>query len=166
VHPVGWTQYGEQRQSAQKFIRRRENEIPYLRSWRDLRSPIRKLELFFIKILSPNFTNYHSARHQSLLSQIYQSMIKVHIVRGVMVQSQRVSIARRVGDLTDRERQIVALVCAGHPNKIIARKLQVGEGTIKTHLHAIYLKLGIENRASLINALGKTESDKRPIGSA
>ena len=93
-------------------------------------------------------------------------MTKVHILRGVMVRSQRVSIARRVGDLTDREQQIVALVCAGHPNKIIARKLQVGEGTIKTHLHAIYLKLGIENRASLINALGKTESDKRPIGSA
>jgi DNA-binding NarL/FixJ family response regulator len=79
-----------------------------------------------------------------------------------MVRSQRESIVRRVRDLTDRERQIVALVCAGYPNKIIARKLQVGEGTIKTHLHAIYLKLGIENRTSLIDAFGKSPSDKLP----
>jgi DNA-binding NarL/FixJ family response regulator len=79
-----------------------------------------------------------------------------------MVKSHQESIVRRVRDLTDRERQIVALVCAGHPNKIIARKLLVGEGTIKTHLHAIYLKLGIENRASLIDALDKAQSDNLP----
>jgi DNA-binding NarL/FixJ family response regulator len=83
----------------------------------------------------------------------------VYILRGVMVQSQQKSIVRRVRDLTDRERQIVTLVCNGYPNKIIARKLQVGEGTIKTHLHAIYLKLGIKNRTSLIDSFGKAQGD-------
>jgi DNA-binding NarL/FixJ family response regulator len=70
------------------------------------------------------------------------------------------STVHRLRGLTDRERQIVALVCAGHPNKIIARKLHVKEGTVKTHLHAIYMKLGIENRASLIGAVGHAQSDK------
>jgi len=44
---------------------------------------------------------------------------------------------------------------------MIARKLQVKEGTIKTHLHAIYVKLGIENRASLIVAAGNAQTDKK-----
>jgi ATP/maltotriose-dependent transcriptional regulator MalT len=67
---------------------------------------------------------------------------------------------QRLRSLTTRERQIVALVCAGHSNKTIARKLQVGEGTIKTHLHAIYLKLGIENRASLLATIDNAQNDK------
>ena len=79
-------------------------------------------------------------------------------------QSKREQAIQRARDLTDRQRQIVTLVCAGHPNKIIARKLQVGEGTVKTHLHAIFLRLGVENRAGLKDALGnkpaQTLSDK------
>jgi len=68
---------------------------------------------------------------------------------------------QRLRSLTARERQIVALVCAGHSNKIIARKLQVGEGTIKTHLHVIYLKLGIENRADLLaTIIDNAQTDK------
>src|SRR5215469_5242784 len=70
------------------------------------------------------------------------------------VQSKREQAIQRARDLTDRQRQIVTLVCAGRPNKTIARKLQVGEGTVKTHLHAIFLRLGVENRGGLINALG------------
>ena len=62
--------------------------------------------------------------------------------------------------LTAREQEIVALVSAGHSNKTIARKLQVREGTIKTHLHAIYLKLGIANRASLIAAIDNPQREK------
>jgi len=69
-------------------------------------------------------------------------------------QSARERVIQRTRDLTDRQRQIVTLVCAGHPNKTIARKLQVGEGTVKTHLHAIFLRLGVENRGGLLDALG------------
>jgi DNA-binding NarL/FixJ family response regulator len=79
-------------------------------------------------------------------------------------QLKREQAIQRARDLTDRQRQIVTLVCAGHPNKTIARKLQVGEGTVKTHLHAIFLRLGVENRAALVDALGnepaQTLSDK------
>jgi DNA-binding NarL/FixJ family response regulator len=84
------------------------------------------------------------------------------ILNSVIMQSKRAkSSAQHLRSLTDRERQIVTLVCAGHSNKIIARKLQVKEGTIKTHLHAIYVKLGIENRASLIVAVANAQSDKK-----
>jgi DNA-binding NarL/FixJ family response regulator len=77
------------------------------------------------------------------------------------MQSKRdKNTVQQLRDLTDRERQIVALVCTGHPNKLIARKLQVREGTIKTHLHAIYVKLGIKNRATLIDVLSDAQTDK------
>ena len=83
-------------------------------------------------------------------------------LNSVIMQSKRAkSSAQHLRSLTDRERQIVTLVCAGHSNKIIARKLQVKEGTIKTHLHAIYVKLGIENRATLIVAVANAQSDKK-----
>ena len=51
--------------------------------------------------------------------------------------------------LTDREREIMRLVSEGLPNKAIARRLSISEGTIKVHLHHIYQKLEINNRTVL-----------------
>jgi two-component system nitrate/nitrite response regulator NarL len=69
-------------------------------------------------------------------------------------RARRERVIQLARDLTVRQRQIVTLICAGHPNKIIARKLEVSEGTVKTHLHQIFLRLGVESRAGLIDALG------------
>ena len=38
----------------------------------------------------------------------------------------------------------------GVPNKIIARRLEMAEGTVKTHLHGIYQILQVGNRAQAI----------------
>jgi DNA-binding NarL/FixJ family response regulator len=40
-------------------------------------------------------------------------------------------------------------VAAGLRNKEIAAKLFIGEGTVKTHLHAIYRKLNVHGRVEL-----------------
>jgi DNA-binding NarL/FixJ family response regulator len=61
--------------------------------------------------------------------------------------------------LSQREQQVAALVCEGLSNKMIAQKLNVSEGTIKCHLHAIYIKLGVQSRLALLVALGRTRSD-------
>ena len=45
--------------------------------------------------------------------------------------------------LTERETIVAKLVESGLSNKQIPRKLDVGEGTVKAHLHNIYMKLGI-----------------------
>jgi DNA-binding NarL/FixJ family response regulator len=52
--------------------------------------------------------------------------------------------------LTERERQIMRLVCEGHSNKEVARKLSVSEGTVKVHLHHVFEKLAIRNRTELV----------------
>ena len=54
--------------------------------------------------------------------------------------------------LTERESEVAALVVQGLPNKAVARRLGIGEGTVKVHLHNIYCKLGIENRFQLVAA--------------
>ena len=52
-------------------------------------------------------------------------------------------------DLTPRELEIVQHVSAGHSNKRIARLLTISEGTVKTHLHTCFKKLGVMNRVQL-----------------
>jgi DNA-binding CsgD family transcriptional regulator len=51
--------------------------------------------------------------------------------------------------LTERERQIMHLVCEKQSNKQVGRKLNLPESTVKVHLHHIYQKLAIRNRTAL-----------------
>ena len=51
--------------------------------------------------------------------------------------------------LTSRELQVLRMVARGHSNKEIADKLNVCEGTIKSHLHHVYEKLGVKGRLEL-----------------
>lgn len=54
-----------------------------------------------------------------------------------------------IAGLTPRERTIVSHVAKGHRNRDIAAELGITEGTVKVYLHALYQKLGIENRTEL-----------------
>lgn len=48
--------------------------------------------------------------------------------------------------LRGREREILGLVAAGNPNKIIARQLGISEKTVKAHLTNIYREIGVTDR--------------------
>ncbi|WP_313807406.1 response regulator transcription factor [Sphingobium sp.] len=54
-----------------------------------------------------------------------------------------------LASLTPREMEIAGLACSGLSNKLIARQLGAGEGTVKIHLHNIFQKLRINNRTAL-----------------
>jgi DNA-binding NarL/FixJ family response regulator len=62
-------------------------------------------------------------------------------------------IAAPFAELSQREQQVVALVCDGLSNKEIARKLGVTEGTVKVHLNSIYEQLCVRSRIELMIAL-------------
>jgi DNA-binding NarL/FixJ family response regulator len=50
--------------------------------------------------------------------------------------------------LTPRQRDVLELLVQGDSNKLIARKLGLGEGTVKIHLAALFRNLGVKNRAA------------------
>jgi DNA-binding NarL/FixJ family response regulator len=48
--------------------------------------------------------------------------------------------------LTDREREILLLIAEGRPNKVIARRLQIAEKTVKNHLSRIFRVIDVTDR--------------------
>ncbi len=63
--------------------------------------------------------------------------------------------------LSNREREIVALVAQGFKNKEIAERMFISEQTVKNHLHNIFDKLGVSDRLEL--ALYAIHRNIRPL---
>jgi DNA-binding NarL/FixJ family response regulator len=49
-------------------------------------------------------------------------------------------------ELTPREREVLALLADGLPNKLIARRLDISEKTVKAHLTNIFHRIGVSDR--------------------
>jgi NarL family two-component system response regulator LiaR len=59
---------------------------------------------------------------------------------------QAVSTPESPEELTERETEVLRLLAQGQSNKQIARNLQIGEKTVKTHVSNILSKLGVQSR--------------------
>ena len=55
-----------------------------------------------------------------------------------------------VPDLTDRQRDILALVAAGHSNKEIRYRLGIAERTVRAHLTELFHSLGVGSRMQAV----------------
>ncbi|MFG2873479.1 response regulator [Streptomyces sp. NPDC048337] len=65
-------------------------------------------------------------------------------------RSKQPAAAAGLGRLTDREREVMALVGMGLSNEEIARRLVVSPLTAKTHVSRTMVKLGARDRAQLV----------------
>jgi len=63
-----------------------------------------------------------------------------------LVAARPGSGARGISSLTNREREVLALVADGRSNREIARTLSLSEKTVKTHVSAVLAKLGVADR--------------------
>ncbi|HFH3585947.1 TPA: two-component system response regulator NarL [Pseudomonas aeruginosa] len=54
--------------------------------------------------------------------------------------------SKSLDELTERERQILRQIAHGYSNKMIARKLDITEGTVKVHVKRVLHKLGMRSR--------------------
>jgi DNA-binding NarL/FixJ family response regulator len=52
--------------------------------------------------------------------------------------------------LTPREREVLTLLCAGLPNKLISRQLGITASTVKTHVASILQELRVAGRVQAV----------------
>ena len=88
------------------------------------------------------------------------------IVQGQTNEPRRRSAAP-LSDLTPRELEILSHVAEGQSNKMIARDLNITDGTVKLHVKAILRKLGVHSRveAAVIaveQGLGRKKAQSNP----
>lgn len=57
--------------------------------------------------------------------------------------------------LSDRQSDVLMRAIQGKPNKVIAREMDIAEGTVKTHLSAAFKALGVHNRTEAVFAAAK-----------
>ncbi len=72
----------------------------------------------------------------------------------------------RANGMTDREKQVVELICKGMKNKGIAEKLFITETTVRHHLTSIFNKLEVESRLELVIYAFKHQLIKIPTNGA
>jgi DNA-binding NarL/FixJ family response regulator len=75
--------------------------------------------------------------------------VAVHLVeqfRRTIAPERQPESARLIEQLSDREREILALIAAGHDNRTIAATLFISPHTVKGHVSTILGSLGVANR--------------------
>lgn len=72
--------------------------------------------------------------------------IPSQLVGNDFAEAERNTPADAEVQLTERQIEVLRLLADGKPNKTICRELQMSEGTVKTHINAIYRNLGVVNR--------------------
>lgn len=63
--------------------------------------------------------------------------------------AERPDLATIFPQLTDREREVVALIAEGLDNREVAAAAYMGEGTVRNHISSILAKLHLRNRTQI-----------------
>lgn len=57
--------------------------------------------------------------------------------------------------LSPRQVDVLRLLIAGHSNKVIARRLEISPSTVRTHVEALFERLGAHNRTQAVVAAAR-----------
>jgi DNA-binding NarL/FixJ family response regulator len=72
------------------------------------------------------------------------------IARFAALPSPSDKLAAKFDELTPREREVLELLARGRSNAEIGQALVVGEGTVKTHVARVLMKLGLRDRVQAV----------------
>ena len=100
--------------------------------------PSRTIRLFFFRGPGPDF----SERDRELLT-----LLRPHVHQAYL-DAER--LRRPAPRLTPRQQDLLRLLAAGHTNAQIARRLGISEGTVRSHLEDIYLRLNVSSRTAAV----------------
>jgi DNA-binding NarL/FixJ family response regulator len=83
---------------------------------------------------------------------------------GLNTANHQPATVRQPVDLTDRERQVLALLAGGLANKQIARRLGISEKTVKGHLTNLFQRIGVSDRTQAALWAERTGALQAPAG--
>jgi NarL family two-component system response regulator LiaR len=79
------------------------------------------------------------------------SGVAVKLFKGIREMKAPSSARSAINEpLTSRQGEILALLGEGHSDQEIARTLHLEEGTVRSHVHRIIQRLGVDNRAQAV----------------
>jgi RNA polymerase sigma factor (sigma-70 family) len=128
----------------QTELARAQNDIPiiFITGHGDIPMTVKAMKAGAVEFLTKPF------RDQDLLDAVRVALERDRARSELQMQTQ--SLRSRYDSLSDRERQIMSLVCAGLMNKQVAAEIGVSEVTVKVHRHNLMKKLNARSFADLV----------------
>lgn len=78
-------------------------------------------------------------------------------------QSDVNDLRGKLAQLSDREKEVLALMLEGLPNKLIARQIDLSTRTVESHRARIFIKLEADSLAQLVRRVVKLEMDEATL---
>lgn len=95
-------------------------------------------------------------RDQDLIDRIQRALAKDRQNRAALGERSR--YLERLETLTPREREVLALVTSGKPNKVMAGDLGVSQRTVEIHRARVMEKMGVPSLAQLVRVMMDLEA--------
>jgi len=108
---------------------------------------------------------HQSCSHDELARAVRQLVRGIRYLSEAVSRSVAASLSRAT--LTERETDVLELLAEGCCNKLIARRLGIGVGTVKTHVKGVMSKLDATARTHAVvvaAARGLIDPGRRPSG--
>jgi len=140
---------GQRDPDLQRTLAESGVELPvvFISGHDDVQMSVRAMKAGAVDFLAKPF------RDQDLLDAVHEGIERDRARRGRVVKAAE--LHERYRALTERERDIMALVVLGHPNKQIAAELALAEVTVKAHRRQIMHKMSARSLPELVRMAGR-----------